>query len=237
MESRLLGPLLAALLSPASGAEYGPMLEGSVVGIESMAVEDTGSFGCSDQALRGGVQLPDLPFFYTRITPDAAFGTPELVDLVVEVGRHMSWAMPNASPFTVGDISHRSGGAIYGHQSHRGGVDADIGIYRKGPKGPVQAANQFMDFPTAELDVEATWLLIDTLLDSGMVEYILLDRSHIATLRTYVLRAGLLSVAEAAGIFAPENAWERIGVIRHAPSHRDHLHVRVLCGDGTRAGW
>lgn len=202
--------------------------------------EDTGTFGCSDQSLSGGVQLPDLPFFYSRVAPDAAYGTPELIDLVVEAGRHMSWAMPNASPFTVGDISRRGGGSLSGHLSHRGGVDADIGLYKKSPKGPFQAPNMFLDLSSSDIDLEATWLLIDTFLDSGMVDVILLDRAHIAALRAYTLKAGLLSEDEADRIFVTEgsrDAWTRIGTIRHAPSHRDHMHVRSLCGDGTRPGW
>jgi murein endopeptidase len=182
------------------------------------------------------VQLPELPFFYSRTQPDASWGTQQMVDLLVSTGRHMTGAMPNASPFVVGDISRRNGGPLSGHLSHRGGIDADVGIYKK---GAWQSPHMFVDLTPSTLDVEATWLMIRTMLDTGLVDFILLDHGHIAAIRSYVLRSGLLTEAEANRIFVADgsrDAWSLRGVVRHAPNHRDHLHVRVLCGDGTRAG-
>lgn len=232
---------LALVTMAAFAAEFGPSLEGEVLATESADTADTASdtgtsVGCSDQSLQEGVQLPELPLFYVRAQPVAAWGSQEMIDLLVDAGRHMSWLMPQASPFVVGDISHERGGYLAGHLSHRGGIDADVGIYKKGgwqhPRG-------FTSLAPSELDVEATWALVSTMLGSGKVDFILLDRGHITRLEKYVLSAGLLTDEEAARIFPREGSravWANTGILRHAPHHTDHLHVRVLCSDGRRAG-
>jgi murein endopeptidase len=230
--------LLAAFASLALAAELGPSMDGVPTIDGSVRPADTGAWtGCSDQFLAEGVQLPELPFFYNRIAPDNTWGTPALVDLVVEAGRHMSVAAPGASPFTVGDLSRKGGGYNAGHRSHRGGVDADIGLYAL---GGVQRPNQFTTLAPSQLDLPTTWELIRFLLDSGRVDYILLDRSLIAALSKWTVAQGILSQQEASALFllSPQgDDWSRTGVVRHAPGHRHHLHVRVLCSDGTRPGY
>lgn len=229
------------LTMTAFAAEYGPALEGQVLATEmalpdSALSGDTGAGGtCSDQHLQDGEQLPDLPLFYVRAQPHGSWGSAAMIDLLVEAGRHMSWLLPQASPFVVGDISTQRGGYLAGHISHRGGIDADVGIYRR---DGWQHSRGFTLLAPSELDVEATWTLISTMLATGNVDFILLDRRHIDRLYAYVLSAGLLTESEAARIFPVEGsrfAWEYTGVLRHAPHHQDHLHVRVLCGDGKRA--
>lgn len=227
--------LLLAVLQ-AFAAEYGPTLEGDIVPSEVVAeaAMDTGVYAsCADQWLDDGVQLPDLPLFYTRTTPRAAWGTPEMVDTIVEASRHMRWLMPEASPIVIGDISTEHGGFLPGHLSHRGGVDADVGIYSSGGK---QVPGQFVN-PGNDFDVVANWALISALLDTGRIEFILLDQGHINRLRAYTLKAGLLTPEEAEDVFPTGGRlWERTGYVRHAPSHQDHLHVRVTCTDGAQAG-
>lgn len=224
--------------STAFAAEYGPALEGDLLATDAAPVEDTASpnVGCSDQYLQDGVTLPDLPLFYVRAQPDHSWGSQIMVDLIVDAGRYMSWLMPQASRFVVGDISRGGGGYLAGHVSHRGGVDADIGIYKK---GGWQNERGFTQLAPSELDVEATWALAHQMLSSGKVDFILLDRSLIARLKSYVLGAGLVTEEEAARMFPVEGTratWENTGIFRHAPHHQDHMHVRVLCSDGSRAG-
>lgn len=224
----MLLPLVS--IFSAFAAEYGPPMEGDVVVMSAAGQLDTGVVGCSDDSLQDGVLLPDLPLFFSRMRPNHAWGTHEMVDLIVDTSRHMQWLMPEADPIAIGEISAQRGGALYGHKSHRGGVDADIGIFHSGGKMP---QNQFDD-PGGEFDVEANWTFISAMLDTGRVDMILLDHGHIARLRAYTLRAGLLTDEEADELFVGDDAWGSSGVIRHAPGHRDHLHVRVLCADGSK---
>lgn len=224
--------LLATILS-SFAAEYGPAFEGEVLPGESLPPEeDTGVVGCSDQSLDDGEVLPDLPLFYTRAQPDHSWGSADMINLIVETSRHMRWLLPTASPITIGDISAHRGGYLSGHLSHRGGVDADVGIYREGGWQDRRGFTRLGD----DFDLEANWALMSAMLDTGKVDFLLIDQSHINRLKKYTLAKGLLSEEEVEEIFpSGGHYWERTGIVRHAPNHLDHVHVRVLCGDGSRA--
>lgn len=222
---------LILLTFSAFAAQFGPSLEGEDFAAERVPVQDTGIVGCSSQFLDEGELLPDLPLFYTATQPDHSWGSHLMIDSIVQVSRHMRWLLPGASPITIGDISSERGGFLSGHMSHRGGVDADVGIYRTGGLQNPRSFDRLGD----AFDVEANWALISAFLDTGNVDFILLDQSYIHKLRTYVLAKGLMDAAEADEIFPSANYYERTGYLRHAPHHDDHLHVRVLCSDGSRA--
>lgn len=234
---RLGGGLLGLLLSifTASAAPYGPELEGELLPAESAPAADTGVAGCSDQYLEGGVALPDLPLFYTRTQNEHSWGSNLMIESIVSVGRHMRWLMPDASPITVGDISAERGGFLSGHITHRAGIDADIGLYHTANgRGGIQGPRGF-DRLGEDFDAEANWAMISAFLDTGNVEWILLDQSHIHRLRAYVLSNGLLTESEAEDVFPTQNFYDHSGYVRHAPNHADHMHIRVLCADGSHA--
>jgi len=229
----LLGLLVC--IFAASAAQYGPELEGELLPAESAPAADTGVVGCSDQYLEGGETLPDLPLFYSRTQNDHSWGTHLMIESIVSVGRHMRWLMPDASPITIGDISAERGGFLSGHLTHRGGIDADIGIYHTANGvGGLQNPRGF-DKLGDDFDAEANWAMISAFLDTGNVEWILIDQSHIRRLRNYVLSNGLLTESEADEIFPSSNYYDHSGYVRHAPNHLDHMHVRVLCSDGSHA--
>jgi len=197
-------------------------------------VDDTGLASCNDQFLENPAELRDHPELYIRLSPETSWGTQEMIDLLVDTGIRMRQLLPSASPFMVGDISRPGGGRLGGHITHRGGIDADIGLYRT---AAWQDGRGLDDVPVEQIDIPDTWLLVWTLLQSGRIDMILLDSAIIAKLRAYTLDAGILEPAEVWRIFpAPGSRIEReaSGVIRHAPNHKGHLHVRVLCPDGTR---
>lgn len=232
--------LLTVLSFSAFAAGFGPMPE-EFPGDDELPTLDTGDTGdtaatggCSSQYLRNGVQLPDLPLFYHRAFPAGAWGTQTMVDVLVETARHMRWLMPEASPLLIGDLSDPNGGYMEGHKSHRGGLDADVGIYKT---GGWQSPTGFTTLNASTFDLEANWALISTFLDTGKIDMILLDQGHINRLKAYTLRTGLLDEEEIARIFpdpGSRESWASTGIVRHVSGHADHLHVRVLCDDGTR---
>ena len=131
-------------------------------------------------------------------------------------------------PFFVPIRMPRRGG------SHRGGLDADVGIYRT---GGWQSQAGFTTLNVSNFDLEANWALISTFLDTGKIDMILLDQGHINRLKAYTLRTGLLDEEEITRIFpdpGSRESWASTGIVRHVSGHTDHLHVRVLCDDGTR---
>jgi len=75
------------------------------------------------------MKLPESPVLFKIWHPTKAYGTPELVTALQIAAQDMERMMPEAEPIVVGDMSRPNGGHLSGHRSHRGGLDADIGIY------------------------------------------------------------------------------------------------------------
>ncbi len=171
------------------------------------------------------VSLPDAPGLYERWDPDRSWGAPLLIDTLTEVALRLAWSHPYIDPIVVGDLSRRGGGPLFGHRTHDIGIDADLGLYTRGGRQP----DGFVDITPEDLDVEATWALLTALLDTGNVRFILLDQGHIDRIRRW-LRARGTPASRIDAVFVPPSTplnASRWGVVRHAPNHRSHLHVRV----------
>ncbi|MFT4974585.1 MAG: hypothetical protein ACI8S6_000468 [Myxococcota bacterium] len=187
---------------------------------------------CSNQVLRGGVQVPDRPELYSYWDAKKAWGTPEMIHAVTVASEEMAWLMPHADPIVIGDISQKFGGLLSGHKSHRGGVDADIGIFTTGSKQPDSGG--FTGVTPSNIDYEANWLFWRSLLETGLVDRILLDQPLIDAMRGWTVAEGELSAAEALEVFPPRGTpriWAMTGVFQHAVNHHHHIHLRVLCGE------
>jgi hypothetical protein len=163
---------------------------------------------------------------YERWTVERSWGTGLMVDVLTEVSTRMALEYPSAEPLVIGDISRRGGGQIDGHMTHRMGEDADIGIYFRGGR---QSHGGFVNVDPDELDCDATFGLIRALLDTGTVEYILLDQVLIDRLRSYALADLGLDPELVASMFPAEGTatWRMWGYVRHADNHRNHLHIHV----------
>ena len=172
-------------------------------------------------------QLDQRPGVYLRWDPRRSWGTSLLVEVMDEVAHRVAAELPLADPLLVGDISRRGGGWMPGHITHHMGIDADVGLYTGDGRQPLEG---FLDVAPADLDLHATWVLIRALLDTDQVAFILLDQRHIDRLREYVVAWEGLSPSEAESIFVRPGAslpWGTRGVVRHAPNHKSHLHVRI----------
>ena len=182
---------------------------------------------CQTEALLDSVRLPDSPTVLTVWRPNRAYGTPELIDALQIAAQEMEWMLPEAEPIVVGDLSTKRGGLLSGHRSHRGGLDADIGLYYTEER-PYQQG--FVAAGPERFDAEANWLLIRSLLNTGLVERILLDQRLINVLRKYVVQSGELTVEESLEIFPNVDVpWLLSGVVHHVAGHHHHMHVRVHC--------
>ena len=223
--------LLALLALPAFAQEpSNPWFDGEEEP-EVVEVSDQGELWrwCYTKSLRNGVQLPDNPALYRRWTPSKAWGTPEMIEVLSSAAEEMAWVMPDVDPVVVGDISTKRGGKLRGHKSHRGGVDADIGLYWH---DGVMYMGNFPVLSVRDMDRAATWQLIRAMLDTGHVERILLDDALVRALRRYVIAEKHLSREEAWRVFpstANGEMWRKTGVVHHSPGHKHHMHVRVFC--------
>jgi murein endopeptidase len=221
----LLGAL-ALQSSPIVAQPMGPWLDEALPTQTEEPVQKIGE--CPTQYLSGGVQLQPSPELYKIWQPDQAWGRPEMIEVLTRAAEEMAWLMPEADPIVVGDISTRYGGFLDGHKSHRAGIDADIGLYWGNGR---MHMGGFRDVHPDNLDLEANWLLIKSLLDTGLVERILLDQRLILRLKRYTIESGELSPDEADRIFPSgyTRMWTHTGVVHHAPSHKEHMHVRTFC--------
>jgi murein endopeptidase len=167
------------------------------------------------------VQLESTPGFRVR-DPSRAFGTAKAVRLFADAVEKASQAFSHMPVLPVGDMSHRGGGHMRPHRSHRDGRDIDVGYYFKDGK-----SHRYFEKATPKnLDVPRTWSLVEALLDTHEVEYIFIQTRLQKPLYAYALKTGA-SKAMLDRVFQfPRGRRSKRGIIRHERGHDDHIHVR-----------
>jgi Penicillin-insensitive murein endopeptidase len=173
-------------------------------------------------------QLPKLDGLYQRWDPARSYASAHVIPTLQIVSERLALELPLADPLMIGDISRKGGGRMEGHTTHHLGIDVDIGLFMDDARQPLGG---FVDVPPNRLDVHATWVLLRALFDTGQVQFILLDQSLINELRDYVLNDVGLDPSTVKAIFPPPErrlAWSVRNVVKHAPSHKNHLHVRLI---------
>ncbi len=159
------------------------------------------------------------------LSPDRAWGSPGLVQALQNASRLVAARFPDADPVVVGDLSSPGGGPLEGHKTHHEGRDADVGLFL-GAGG--QPEGGFVEVGPDRLDLDATWTLIQALLDHPDVRYLLLDQAHIDALRHWLsVERGMGSATLDAIFPAPGAPWGLTAVVRHAPDHSSHIHVHI----------
>jgi murein endopeptidase len=184
-----------------------PLAAGTHVVVHSGPITGSESVGPpNDGRLVGGIPFPEGRTWLLAPDRSRAFGTGETIVAVLAALDADAAKFPDAAPIQLGEISARKGGPIYGHQSHQAGRDIDIRL----------AVTKERD----RFDPERNWFLIKTLIESGEVVKIFLNRSQQGWLRT---------AAEAdVGIEAADRYF---AIISHEQGHTIHIHVRFRCPD------
>lgn len=189
--------------------------------------EKTGSVGRTDDGyLIGGVQLPSSDGIIV-LEPQFAYGTPALVHALQATADGMREIYPDTVPMVVGHLSRPEGGPLRPHKSHQSGRDVDVALYAKDNK----LIRGFRDMRRGDLDVAKSWQFIETLLDNADVQFILLDWEVQKIM--YEQLALFESERKLRKLFQyPRPAGDRAGIIRHAPGHPNHFHIRINCPKG-----
>jgi len=179
--------------------------------------------------LVNGVQMKDGPGWYVR-HPHNAWGTAETVRMLADAFTELRKKHAGVHDIVVGDLSRETGGYLPPHRSHQTGIDADIGFVYKGQKreGP-----RYFLGAAAGLDIEGTYKLVDILAGrdeaSTKVEYMFID---------YAIQKKLYDWGKAKGVAEERLAWlfqyprgsrAMYGLVRHEPSHGNHIHIRFTC--------
>ena len=242
---RLAALLLpAALWSAALPAAAGPLGPGASDAIAALgaraareareATADTGLrvADCDDSYPFDLAQVPGNTDVLRRFDPARSWGTVPMVDLLLHATGTIAARYPHADPVLIGDLSRARGGALPPHRWHHDGRSADVGLFRHGGRQPRVGFERVWP---SQLDVERTWALIEAMLATGYVEHILLDEGLIRRLKAYVREEGLLTPEQIRATFPAKGTpkmWRMRGILRHAPHHGDHMHVRVACEPG-----
>src|SRR5690606_37826831 len=169
-------------------------------------------------ALFNAVQLPEDPR-WERVDASHAWGTQETLDYIAAAVAVVHQQFDDTPPLPIGHISARRGGPLQPHRSHQSGRDADLGFYYRAD------VHQWYRRGTKDtLHLPRTWALVRALITETDVRLILVDHSIERLLRQYAESIGedevwLQDVFEGAGYTRP-------AIIRHAPGHATHLHVR-----------
>ncbi|HVU01975.1 MAG TPA: penicillin-insensitive murein endopeptidase [Polyangiaceae bacterium] len=166
--------------------------------------------------LVNGVQLSDGDA-WTVVAPGEAWATEETSEYLKTAIHAVTARFPDSPKLAIGDVSARGGGYLKPHLSHQSGRDVDISYYYRGGGRWYQRA-------TAEnLDLARTWAFVRALVTLTDVDLLLIDHSIQALLRDYAESIGedrdwLGLLFKGRGAVPP--------IIRHAPGHATHLHIR-----------
>lgn len=166
---------------------------------------------------------------YRVRTPSRAFGTSETVNLVQTTLARFHQRFPNAPTLVIGDLSYESGGRMRPHASHQSGRDADIAYYTLGR----DADDGFIVATAQNLDVQRTWYLFKSFIDTGAARYIFVDHALQDVLYEYARRRGASAQELDAWFQYPRREAQR-GIIRPARGHDDHFHIRFRCPSRDR---
>lgn len=184
-----------------------------------------------DGRLENGRRLPADESYAIR-RPHKAFGADHVVEHLRRVVHEVRALHPHVHTLAIGDLSDRDGGQLDRHRSHQSGLDVDVGFYftRQPERYPAQfvAAN-------SDLDLAATWALVTAFartahLPTG-VQVIYLDHAIQARLYRWARARGTPDDQLAEILQYPRDEDALVGLVRHWPSHADHLHVRFKPGE------
>ncbi len=157
--------------------------------------------------------------------PKGAFGLPQVNQTIRRCAAEVTEKFPDTADILVGDISRPTGGSFPPHESHQSGRDADIGYYLE---GNVQNSTMYR-VGAGDVDHAKNWTLLSCLLEEGRVVRVYMDAGIQRAMSRYLIEQSLVSEELAGRLFevrAPEG--ER-ALIKHAPLHDTHIHVRFGC--------
>jgi LysM repeat protein len=180
--------------------------------------------------LHQGTQLPRSNHYFRRRL-ERTWASAHVVDHTLNAIHEAHAAIPKLHRLAIGDLSDHDGGPISGHASHQSGRDIDIGLFYR--TVPTEYPEEFVDADKDTFDATATWALLEPLVrtsgkDAG-VEKVFLDYELQRWLYA-AARADGWSKAKLADVFQyPDGPYAKHGLVRHAPKHADHMHVRFAC--------
>jgi len=155
---------------------------------------------------------------------ESNWGRPPMVSLLRRSFHELYKRWPGRHPALIGSLSRPGGGRLGRHKSHRSGQDVDIGYFT------LEANRDRWGKPRLdEIDYQRTWFLIDSLERTGQLAAIYMSTDIQRRLYSYALNHGESKQRLSILFQYPGAGGDKTTLIRYAPGHRDHFHVRFAC--------
>ena len=180
--------------------------------------------------LRNARLMPEGKGYYLRDLRPHSWGTDTTIQSLLTAFDAYARAFPDGPPINVGDISKRRGGRFGPHKSHQSGRDVDVGFVHFLPEGEPLPPH-FTRASAENLDVEKTWVFLESLIRTGNVQIIFVDVSVQKLLRAYI--RDKLTPEQLDAVFSwPHRSTSSEALLRHWPGHKNHFHIRFKCPPG-----
>jgi hypothetical protein len=165
--------------------------------------------------------------------PAHTYATSETIEQLTRCLQRVRAELPGAPKVRLGSLSAKGGGKIAPHDSHRTGRDADVYFFRQPGAHWNEAATE------QDLDLPLTWALLRCFLTDTDVDFVLIDAAVQGWLEGYASSLGEPS-AWLRELFhdvppSPDIRGNR-ALVRHAPGHVAHMHVRFVSPKARRLG-
>jgi len=187
----------------------------------SIGNPDKGSLRCGERLTKG--------YGYRVAESDYAWATKETITLIQYAASATLIMFSDAPDLLIGHLSSKNGGKLLGHISHQSGRDVDVGFYHKDGK----YHRTFFNAEDETLDVLKTWYFLETLLLTNRVKLMLLDWDVQRLFYQYLYPVYPKNKLDE-WLQYPRPPEVRVGIIRHSPSHKDHVHIRFICPENDR---
>jgi len=153
--------------------------------------------------------------------PKHAYATDETIEQLSHCLRRVRAEIPDSARVMLGSLSAKRGGKVAPHDSHRTGRDADVYFFRQPGARWYEAATR------EDTDLKRTWALLRCFITDADVDFVLIDNAVQGWLEEYALGAGEPR-AWVRSLFHDDASTKNRSVVRHAPGHVAHMHVRFV---------
>ncbi|MFT7581803.1 MAG: LysM repeat protein [Myxococcota bacterium] len=160
--------------------------------------------------------------------PKNAFTTQSVRTTLKRCTERMAKRFKGTANILIGDISRPSGGYFPPHVSHQSGRDADVGYYIK---GNVQNKTMYR-LKAHELNYEKNWALLRCFLIEDDVVRVFMDHRIQKAMVAWLAKGKVVDDATLDRLFEVVGSIGDAALIRHAPAHDTHVHIRFACEPG-----
>ncbi len=171
--------------------------------------------------LVNGEQLKSGPGYRVR-NAKKAWGANHVITHLMTCLPKVKKAFRRMHPVVIGDISRQHGGKFPPHRSHQNGLDVDLSYIHKG----IRKLKNFKRATRENLDIAKTWFMIDTFLKTDAIEYMFVDYRLQELLYKHARNKGYSKRKLKETFQYPRGRGRTKGIIRHSPSHKNHIHIR-----------